>query len=89
MEDSINSNSNSLANAIRGLRKFDGREAGHFRDWHKKFSVVLGVTRRDIAGLINARIRPSQDTATTGTPHSLPGTLERGIASFDLSLIHI
>ena len=51
MEDSINSNSNSnsLTNAIRGLRKFDGRNPSHSRDWHKKFAVVFGVTRRDIA----------------------------------------
>ena len=82
MEDSINSNSNSLTNAIRGLRKFDGRDPSHFRDWHKKFAVVLGVTRRDIASLINGRIRPS-NTASTGIPLTLPDTLEQDTASFD------
>ena len=49
MEEFTNNNSGNLANAIKGLEKFDGHKPSEFRDWHKKLVVILGVTRRDIA----------------------------------------
>ena len=33
------------------------QNASHFRYWHNKMAVVLGVTRRDIASLINGKSR--------------------------------
>ena len=58
MEESAN-NSGNLTNAIKGLKKFDGRTPSAFRDWHKRMAAVLGVTRRDIASLINGKSRPT------------------------------
>ena len=81
MEDFINSNSNSLTNVIKELRKSGGIDSSPFLDWHNKFAAVLGVTRRDIASLVNGRIGPSQVTASAGIPPTLPGTLEQDITS--------
>jgi len=77
--------SNNLTNAIKGLRKFDGRNPSLFRDWHKKLAVVLGVTRRDIANLIKGRARPTEESAATtldGTQQA-QDTLQQSTASFD------
>ena len=60
MEEFTNNNSGNLANAIKGLKKIDGRRPNKFRDWHKKLAVISGVTRRDIAHLIKGQTRPWQ-----------------------------
>ena len=52
----------NLANTIRGLKKFDGRNPADFKAWMKKFCVVIGVTRRDILPLLKGEEKPA-DTA--------------------------
>ena len=42
----------NLANTIRGLKKFDGRNPAEFKTWMKKLCVVISVTRRDILPLL-------------------------------------
>lgn len=57
-------NTTNLANTIRGLKKFDGRNPAEFKGWMKKLCIVLGVTRRDILPLLKDERRPAQtDTA--------------------------
>lgn len=88
MEDSAN-NSGNLTNAIEGLRIFDGRKPGEFREWHKRMAVVLGVTCRDIASLIKGKPRPSKETSDTGispTPAGATGdqaSLDEAFADYD------
>lgn len=54
----------NLANTIRGLKKFDGRNPAEFKGWMKKLCVVLGVTRRDILPLLKDEPKPAEtDTA--------------------------
>ena len=42
----------NLANTIRGLKKFDGRNPAEFKTWMKKLCVVISVTRRDVLPLL-------------------------------------
>ena len=49
----------NLANTIRGLKKFDGRNAAEFKTWMKKLCVVISVTRRDILPLLKETARPT------------------------------
>ena len=66
-----NSSSTSFANAIKGLRTFDGRSPAGFRDWHKRLAVVIGVSRCDIANLIKGHLRPTEATTGTGSSPAL------------------
>ena len=84
MEES-NSSSTSFANAIKGIRTFDGRGQANFRDWYKRLAVVIGVSRRDIANLIKGHPRPTESTAGTGsTPALAPGFAAYERANQDL-----
>ena len=49
----------NLANTIRGLKKFDGRNPAEFKTWMKKLCVVISVTRRDILPLLKETARPT------------------------------
>ena len=49
----------NLANTIRGLKKFDGRNPAEFKAWMKKLCVVISVTRRDILPLLKETARPT------------------------------
>ena len=49
----------NLANTIRGLKKFDGRDPAEFKTWMKKLCVVISVTRRDILPLLKETARPT------------------------------
>ena len=49
----------NLANTIRGLKKFDGRNPAEFKTWMKKLCVVISVTRRDILPLLKGTARPT------------------------------
>ena len=49
----------NLANTIRGLKKFDGRNPAEFKTWMKKLCVVISVTRRDILPLLKETVRPT------------------------------
>ena len=53
-------NTSNLANTIRELKKFDGRNPAEFKGWMKRLCVVLGVTRRDILPLLKDRSRPAE-----------------------------
>lgn len=63
-------NSTSLANTIRGLKKFNGRNPAEFKGWMKKLCVVLGVTRRDILPLLKGDERPSGANTTANTKYA-------------------
>ena len=64
--------STSFANAIKGLRTFDGRSPADFRDWHRKrLAIVIVASRRDIANLIKGHPRPVETTAGTGSSPAL------------------
>ena len=52
VDHSPGDNATNLANTVRGLKKFDGRNPAEFKGWMKTFCVVLGVTRRDILPLL-------------------------------------
>ena len=49
----------NLANTIRGLKKFDGRNPAEFKTWMKKLCIVISVTRRDILPLLKETARPT------------------------------
>ena len=49
----------NLANTIRGLKKFDGRNPAELKTWIKKLCVVISVTRRDILPLLKETARPT------------------------------
>ena len=49
----------NLANTIRGLKKFDGRNPAEFKTWMKKLCVVISVTKRDILPLLKGTARPT------------------------------
>ena len=49
----------NLANTIRGLKKFDGRNPAEFKTRMKKLCVVISVTRRDILPLLKETARPT------------------------------
>ena len=49
----------NLANTIRGLKKFDGRNPAKFKTWMKKLCVVISVTRRDILPILKETARPT------------------------------
>ena len=49
----------NLANTIRGLKKFDGRNPAEFKTWMKKLCVVISVTGRDILPLLKETARPT------------------------------
>ena len=49
----------NLANTIGGLEKFNGSNPADFKAWMKKFSVVIGVTRRDILPLLKEEEKPT------------------------------
>ena len=66
MMGGFTNDSGNFTSAIKGLRKFDERTPRDFGDWHKRLAVVLGVTRRDIASLINGKPRPTEKTTNTG-----------------------
>ena len=57
-------NTGSLANTIRGLKKFNGRNPPEFKGWMKKLCVVLGVTRRDILPLLKNERKPAETITT-------------------------
>lgn len=63
MRDSTNSN---LVTAIKGFRIFDGRKQWDFRYLHKNMAVILGVTRRDIADLVNGHPQTTEATVVPG-----------------------
>lgn len=60
--------SGNLTNAIERLQTFDGKTPSEFRDWHKQLSVVLSVTRQDIAQVIRGQVRPIEKITSTGIP---------------------
>ena len=70
MEQS-NGSSTSFANAMKGLRTFDGRNPPHFRDGYNRLAFVIGVPRRDIADLIKGHPRPTKAAADTGSSPAL------------------
>ena len=49
----------NLANTIRGLKTFDGRNPAEFKTWMKILCVVISVTRRDILPLLKETARPT------------------------------
>ena len=49
----------NLANTIRGLKKFDGRNPAEFKTWMKKLCIVISVTKRDILPLLKETARPT------------------------------
>ena len=49
----------NLANTIRGLKTFDGRNPAEFKTWMKKLCVVISVTRGDILPLLKETARPT------------------------------
>ena len=49
----------NLANTVRGLKKFDGRNPAEFKTWMKKLCVVISVSRRDILPLLKETARPT------------------------------
>ena len=49
----------NLANTIRGLKKFDGRNPAEFKTWMKKLCIAISVTRRDILPLLKETARPT------------------------------
>ena len=51
--------SGNFTSAIKRLKKFDGPTPSDFRDWRKRLVAMLGVTRHDIASLINGKSRPT------------------------------
>ena len=65
--------SGNFTSAIKRLKKFDGRTPSDFRDWRKRLAAVLGVTRRDIASLVNGKSRPTEETTSTGISPALAG----------------
>ena len=65
--------SGNFTSAIKGVKTFDGRTPSDFRDWRKRLAVMLGVTRRDIAILINEKSRPTEEMTSTGISPALAG----------------
>ena len=49
----------NLANTIRGLKKFDGRNPAEFKTWMKKLCVVISVIRRNILPQLKETARPT------------------------------
>ena len=56
----------SLANTIRGLKKFNGSNPADFKAWMKTFCVVIGVTRRDILPRLKGEEKPTDTAKTAG-----------------------
>ena len=59
--------SGNFTSTIKGLENFDGRAPSDFRDWHKRLAVLIGVTRREIASLINEMSRPTEKRPVRGS----------------------
>lgn len=51
-------NSTNMANVIRGLMPFDGRDPAELKAWMKKICVFLGVIRRDILPQLKNERKP-------------------------------
>ena len=79
MED--NRSSGSLTNAIKWLKISDGRKPGELRGWHiRMMTVVLGVTRRDIANIIKGKTRPIEETSNMAQ-----ASLDKAVSDYDRS----
>ena len=65
--------SGNFTSAIKRLKKFDGPTPSDFRDWRKRLVAMLGVTRHDIASLINGKSRPTENTTSAGISPALAG----------------
>ena len=88
----VTNNSGNLTIAINGLNRFDGRNPGEFRDWHKTLAVVLGVPRRFIAPLTKGQTGPTEETSGRGISpalvgaHEVQAALDKAIAEYDRTI---